>query len=150
MIPFRCPVCLVYCLNGELKTPSVDYFPTDDKQFVKYNGLLADNDVIELIQFSADGSIIKFDLVSQDILNRNIYKRLGDVVPTKLAKDQLVTDKEISLVDASTISAPDKNSGIPGIVFINGERITFLIKQGNVLKQLQRSHWEQVLLLYIK
>ena len=43
------------------------------------------------------------------------------------------------MIDASTISAPDKNSGIPGIIFINGERITYLIKQGNVLKQLQRS-----------
>ena len=51
----------------------------------------------------------------------------------------MITDKEISLIDASTISAPDKNSGIPGIIFINGERITYLIKQGNVLKQLQRS-----------
>ena len=130
-----------FIVNGELKTPSVDYFLTDDKQFVKYNGLLADNDVIELIQFSADGPITpKFGFSQfKDILNRNIYKRLGDVAPIKLAKDLLVTDKEISLVDASTISAPDKNSGIPGIVFINGERITFLIKQGNVLKQLQRS-----------
>ena len=43
------------------------------------------------------------------------------------------------MIDASTISAPDKNSGIPGILFINGERITFLIKQGNVLKQIQRA-----------
>jgi len=75
----------------------------------------------------------------KDILNRNIYKRLGDKAPLRLAKDLLVTDKEISLVDASTISAPDKNSGIPGIIFVNGERITFLIKQGNVLRQLQRS-----------
>ena len=63
----------------------------------------------------------------------------GDVAPLKLAEDLKITDKVINLVDATTVSAPDKNSGIPGIVFINGERITFLIKQGNVLKQIQRS-----------
>ena len=130
-----------FIVNGELKTPSVDYKLTDDKKFVKYNNPLADNDVIEVIQFSSDGPVTpKFGFSQfKDILNRNIYKRLGDKAPLKLAKDLLITDKEISLIDASTISAPDKNSGIPGIIFINGERITYLIKQGNVLKQLQRS-----------
>ena len=57
-------------------------------------------------------------------MNRNIYKRLGDVAPLKLAEDLKITDKEISSVDATTVKCPDKNSGIPGIVFINGERIT--------------------------
>ena len=130
-----------FIVNGELKTPSVDYKLTDDKKYVKYNNPLADNDVIEVIQFSSDGPVTpKFGFSQfKDILNRNIYKRLGDKAPLRLAKDLLVTDKEISLVDASTISAPDKNSGIPGIIFVNGERITFLIKQGNVLRQLQRS-----------
>ena len=128
-------------VNGILKTPSVDYKLTDDKKFIKYNGSFADNDVIELIQFSASGPTEpKFGFSQfKDILNRNIYKRLGDIAPLKLAKDLLVTDKEIVLDDASTISSPDKNSSIPGIVFINGERIEFLIRQGNTLRQLQRA-----------
>ena len=29
-----------FIVNGELKTPSVDYYLTDDKQFVKYNNTL--------------------------------------------------------------------------------------------------------------
>ena len=128
-------------INGTLQTPSVDYFLTDDKQFIKYTHPLVDNDVIDVIQYSSDGPVTpKFGFSQfKDILNRNIYKRLGDIAPLKLAEDLNITDKEINLVDASTLSAPDKNSGIPGIVFINGERITYLIKQGNVLKQLQRS-----------
>ena len=130
-----------FIVNGELKTPSVDYYLTDDKKFVKYNNPLVDNDVIEIIQYSSDGPLTpKFGFSQfKDILNRNIYKRLGDVAPLKLAEELKVTDKQINLIDASTISAPDKNSGIPGILFINGERITFLIKQGNVLKQIQRA-----------
>ena len=43
-------------VNGILKTPSVDYKLTDDKKFVKYNGILNDNDVIEVIQSSATGA----------------------------------------------------------------------------------------------
>ena len=128
-------------INGILKTPSVDYFLTDDKKFIKYDGILNDNDVVELIQFSSQGPTeIKFGFSQfKDILNRNIYKRLGDVASMKLVKDFLITDKEIHIDDASSISAPDKTSKIPGILFINGERVEFLIKQGNVLKQIQRA-----------
>ena len=38
-----------FIVNGELKILSVDYYPTDDKQFVKYNNTLIDNDVVEVI-----------------------------------------------------------------------------------------------------
>ena len=127
-------------INGTLQTPSVDYKLTEDRNFIKYKGSFADNDVVEVIQFSAQGEISSNFGFSQfkDILNRNIYKRLGDVAPLKLAKDLKTFDKEIFLDDASAISTPDKNSSIPGIIFINGERIEFLIKQGNVLRQIQR------------
>ena len=127
-------------INGILQTPSVDYRLTDDKNFVKYNGSFNDNDEVEVIQFSSNGEIQpKFGFSQfKDILNRNIYKRLGDVAPLKLAKDLKTFDKEIFLDDASKLGQPDKNSSIPGIIFINGERIEFLIKQGNVLRQIQR------------
>ena len=47
-------------------------------------------------------------------------------------------DKEILIDDATNIPSPDKSSKVPGIVFINGERIEYLIKTGNILKQLTR------------
>ena len=128
-------------VNGILKTPSVDYKLTDDQLFVKYNGSFADNDVVELIQFSSDGpQQPKFGFSQfKDILNRNIYKRLGDVAPVKLTKNLLVRDKEIHLDDASALPKPDKSSSIPGIIFINGERIEYLVKTGNILRQIQRA-----------
>ena len=127
-------------INGVLKTPSVDYRLTDDKLFLKYNGSFADADVVEVLQFSARGELQpKFGFSQfKDILNRNIYKRLGDIAPIKLAQPLSTFDKEIYLDDASNIGTPDKNSKIPGILFINGERIEYLVKQGNVLRQIQR------------
>ena len=127
-------------VNGELQTPSVDYTLTDDKKYLRYKDSFADNDVVEIIQFSAEGEITpKFGFSQfKDILNRNIYKRIGDVASYKLAQPLKTFDKEIYIDDATSISAPDKNSKIPGILFINGERIEYLIKQGNVLKQIQR------------
>ena len=56
----------------------------------------------------------------------------------KLAADLNIRDKEILLEDASTLATPDKASKIPGIIFINGERIEYLIKDGDKLRQIQR------------
>lgn len=127
-------------IDGVLQTPSVDYILTDDRNYLRYKTSFDDNSVIEIIQFSALGPVTpKFGFSQfKDILNRNIYKRLGDKAPLKLAIDLEITDKQIVLEDASTLSAPDKNSAIPGIIFVNGERIEYLIKQGNVLRQIQR------------
>ena len=48
-------------INGILQI-SVDYYLTDDKKFIKYDGILNDNDVVELIQFSPNvPTEIKFD-----------------------------------------------------------------------------------------
>ena len=127
-------------INGILQTPSVDYVLTLDKRYLRYKGSFADNDVIEVIQFSAEGAIVPQFGFSQfkDMLNRNIYKRIGHDVPLKLAADLKIRDKEILLEDASTLATPDKASKIPGIIFINGERIEYLIKDGNKLRQIQR------------
>ena len=62
----------------------------------------------------------------KDMLNRNIYKRIGHDVPLKLATDLKIRDKEILLEDASTLATPDKASKIPGIISPNGERIEYL------------------------
>ena len=127
-------------VNGVLQTPSVDYTLTTDKQYIRYKQSFVDNDVVEVIQFSATGQITpKFGFSQfKDILNRNIYKRLGDVQSYKLAEPLLTFDKQIVLDNADGLSAPDKNSKIPGIIFVNGERIEYLIKDGNTLKQIQR------------
>lgn len=128
-------------INGILQIPSVDYVLTDDRKYLRYKDSFAANDAVEVIQFSATGAIVPQFGFSQfkDMLNRNIYKRLGHTAPLKLEVDLLNTDKIIYLEDASTLSAPDKNSKIPGIIFINGERIEYLIKDGNTLKQIQRA-----------
>ena len=128
-------------IDGVLQTPSIDYTLTDDRNYLRYKTNFADNSVIELIQFSALGPISpKFGFSQfKDILNRNIYKRLGDKAPLKLAIDLSVTDKQIVLEDASTLSAPDKDSAIPGIIFVNGERIEYLITSNSKRHARNRS-----------
>jgi len=127
-------------INGLLKTPSVDYILTDDKKFIKLGFTLNEDDVIELIQFSSDGAVSnKFGYRQfKDMLNRTHYKRLGDANTYRLAKDLKVFDTEIELENGDALPEPNKESNIPGVIFVNGERIEYFAKDENKLTQLRR------------
>ena len=74
----------------------------------------------------------------KDMLNRTHYKRIDGDKNYILGKDLKAHDKVIELVDASGITNHRRILNIPGIVFVNGERIEYRQKEGNLLKQLQR------------
>ena len=127
-------------LNGKVQTPSVDYKVTNDKLFVRMATPLTENDVIEIMQFAEDGpTVSKFGFRQfKDMLNRTVYKRLGDVNKYRLQQDLKILDKEIIVENGETMFVPDKSNNIPGVVFINGERIEYMVKDGNSLQQLRR------------
>lgn len=66
------------------------------------------------------------------------YNRISIEDATVLARDLLIRDKEIVVVDGSKLSNPSPDLGIPGVIFINGERITYYQKDQNVLSQIRR------------
>jgi hypothetical protein len=62
--------------------------------------------------------------VFEDLKQNLSYFKIGSQ-PTELSQDLLVTDKFIHLRDATKVPAPNPALGIPGVVFINGEKITY-------------------------
>jgi len=125
-------------LNGELLTPSVDYYITDDKQKVRLTVTPQANDVIDILHFAANVSVPKFAFRQfKDMLNRTHFKRL-DSAATTLAQDLNYYDLRIEVVDGSTLSTPNKDLNLPGVIFINGERIEYFVKEDNTLRQLRR------------
>jgi len=72
------------------------------------------------------------------LLNRTHFKRLGNDRQYTLAESLSWNDKEITLVDATGITEPSVASQLPGIVFIDSERIEYYKKDGNKLQQLRR------------
>ena len=125
-------------VNNELLTPSVDYYITDDKLKVQLVRQPAANDVIDIIHFTSPVSEGKFAYRQfKDMLNRTHFKRL-EVPATKLAQPLNYYDLRIELVNGTELSEPNKGQNMPGVIFIDGERIEYFVKEGNTLRQLRR------------
>ena len=126
--------------NKILLTPSIDYKLTDNKKAIKLKDTVVDNDSIEIIQFGTEGVLgTKFAFRQfKDVLNRTVYKRLGDSYEYKLANDLNIFDKEIVLENVEGIAKPNPRNNLPGVLMINGERIEFFKISGNRLSQITR------------
>jgi hypothetical protein len=74
------------------------------------------------------------------IINETSFLRIADAYSTVLATELAITDTEILVVDAAKLSTPDTLAGIPGVIFIDGERITYwtIDLVTNTLGQIRR------------
>ena len=123
--------------NGVLLTPGVDYALDKNKKLVNLVVAPAKDDVIEVIHFGDVRDTGRFAWSQfKDILNRTHYKRIGQT--TTLAKALSAFDVRIEVEDASVLPEPEKSANRPGIVWIDGERIEYFIKDGNLLRQIRR------------
>ncbi len=126
-------------VNGTLLTPTADYILLENKRYIKMITPLNDNDVVDIIHFSNPPVSNKYGWrIFKDMLNRYHYKRLGNDARYTLAEPLQYYDKIITLDNAEGLPTPAVRSRIPGVIFINGERIEYFRREGNVLKQLRR------------
>lgn len=125
--------------NGKLLTANIDYYLEADLVTVKLTDYLYENDIVQVIAFTNTVVHDSFGYMQfKDILNRVHYKRLNKAKATYLSRDLNQNDVELHVVDASVLDEPNPSKNIPGIIEINGERIEYFVKIGNVLKQLRR------------
>jgi hypothetical protein len=75
--------------------------------------------------------------IHKDMLNVFQFKRYT-INEIALAADLNYYDQEITITDASNLCEPIASRNIPGIITINGERIEYNQKVGNVLSKLRR------------
>ena len=124
--------------NGELLTPDTDYVLTNNNTTVQLATVPEQFDLFDVIHFTAEVSTSKFAYRQfKDILNRTHYKRL-DAAVTTLEEPLNYYDLRITVKDSNLLSEPNKGQNLPGIIFINGERIEYFVKEGNLLRQLRR------------
>jgi hypothetical protein len=122
--------------NGDRLTPDVDFYIDYPRNTVYLKDSNTEDDEIEIISFATEVYKQPFAFeIFKDILNSHHYNRYT-VTDVKLTKELNYYDDEMEVNDATTLSTPQLK--LPGIVTINGERIEYLRKVGNVLKDLRR------------
>ena len=133
------PAYLWVSLNGQLLTANVDYTITESLKYLKITKPLAKNDRLDIVHFAGNRVNEKFGFrIFKDMLNRTHYKRLNNSKIFALDEDLNFYDKDIKLVNSTGISQPDASINVPGVVFIDGERIEYFKVEGHVLSQLRR------------
>jgi hypothetical protein len=128
--------------NKILLIPNIDYILSENKTEVVLNIIPTKDDKFSVLTF---GSNITRDPIAfiqfKDILNRTHYKRISKNRTTYLTKELKVSDKEIEVDDPTSLNEPNIASNQPGVVYINGERIEYFIKNQNKISQLRRGTW---------
>ena len=118
-----------------------DYKILDDNTLLQLDDKFDDSTDSNVVVFSFSDNVsydpIGFTLF-QDMLQRRHYKRISKENNTALAEDLNLLDKEIKVTDASVLVDPSPSSRIPGVIFIDKERIEYYVKDGNTLKQITR------------
>ena len=100
---------------------------------------ITSSDRIDVMYFAVDSATRATGYrIFKDMLNRTFYKRISSTSTTTLAQDLGVSDRTITLADASVVGDADGTTQLPGVIFIDKERIEFFQKSGNVLSQIRR------------
>ena len=125
--------------NGNLLVHKVDYELAQDKQTVILKTYLAEQDKVQIIAFTNTVVEDQFGFMQfKDMMNRTHYKRLNMDKVTVLEQGLGQKDRDILVSDSDALDDPILSENKPGVIEINGERIEYFVKDGNVLRQLRR------------
>jgi hypothetical protein len=137
----RTPISASYIwvyLNGTRLRQEKDYFVSLPRAVVYLNVTTTLDDDIKIITFAND--IFKLPSayeIHKDMLNVYHFNRFSKA-SCKLTKSLRYFDTTIEVSDASSLGQPIMSRNLPGTIFIEGERIEYMLKTGNVLGQLRR------------
>ena len=125
--------------NGTMLSPNNDYSIAPNKQGIQLNEKVIPNDKIDVLQFAAPISKPKFGYrIFKDITNRYHFKRLNKNNEYELAQPLNYYDLFIELTDSTGIQEPNDEANLPGVIWIDKERIEYFALDGNLLRKIRR------------
>jgi len=137
----RAPISASYVWvykNGIRLTQDQDYYVSIPRNVVYLGTDSTFSDKIKIVLFSSDiyRSPSAFE-IHKDMLNVYHYNRFarGEVYLTSALN---YFDTTITVTDSSQLTDPIVSRNVPGVISVNGERIEYMSKIGNVLSQLRR------------
>jgi hypothetical protein len=134
---------LMVFLNGAIANQTYDYTIKNGTVLAMDLGLtIGSNDVIHVRHFDKNlrKPTLKFR-VFKDMNDQTSYLGVGSNNTTVLSQDLEFTDTLIHVDDASKLMEPSLGDNNPGVIFIDGERITYWVRNltNNTLGRIRRS-----------
>ena len=125
-------------LNGEQLTQVYDYSISDTTLTIS-GRTITSSDRVDVMYFALESAVGATGFrIFKDMLNRTFYKRISKSATTKLTLDMTESSQTITVEDGSVLGTPNVASNMPGVIFIDKERIEYFTKSGNTLGQLKR------------
>jgi hypothetical protein len=125
-------------LNGEQLVQGSDYLASGNTITV-YGKTITSSDRLDVMYFALESATGATGFrIFKDMMNRTFYKRISKTATTKLTLDMTAGTQTITVEDASVLPTPNASANVPGVIFIDKERIEYFTKSGNTLGQLRR------------
>ena len=125
-------------LNGEQLVQGSDYTASGNTITV-VGKTITSSDRLDVMYFALESATGATGFrIFKDMMNRTFYKRISKTGTTKLTVDMTAGTQTITVEDASVLSTPNASANLPGVIFIDKERIEYFTKSGNTLGQLRR------------
>jgi len=120
-----------------------DYMLLDDYKTIELSefidvGLNDDIVIVTVTPPTFDDKILGFRLF-KDMFDRQDFHRISKYFSTTLSQPLTYDSDKVYVEDGDHLLEPNPGLNIPGVVYIDGERIEYLEKDGNVLGGLRRS-----------
>ena len=125
-------------LNGDQQLQGHDF--TISGNTITFVGkTITSSDRLDVMYFATESAASATGFrIFKDMLNRTFYKRISKNATTELVDDLTDTINTIQVKDGTVLPEPDASNNMPGVVFIDKERIEYFTKNGNTLGQIRR------------
>ena len=124
-------------------TAVLDYVILEDKKTIKFSEFVniqpTDDIVVVVINPPAYGTTVLGYRIFKDMFDRHQFRRISEYFSTRLAQPLQYTDNNIVVEFGDHLLQPNPGKNLPGVVYIDGERIEYTSKDGNVLNGLRRA-----------
>ncbi len=134
-------------LNGTQLIQGYDYTLTGNTITV-VGKTITSSSRLDVMYFALDTAVKATGFrMFKDMLNRIFYKRISKNATTEIAEDIVVGALEIQVKDGTKLAQPQQiissdgstiTTIIPGVIFVDKERIEYFTRSGDTLGQLRR------------
>ena len=125
-------------LNGTQLIQGYDYTSTGNTITVVGKTITASSR-LDVMYFALDTAVKATGFrIFKDMLNRTFYKRISKANTTEITNDVVEGSLEIQVKDGTVLGEPNAANNMPGVIFVDKERIEYFTKSGTTLGQLRR------------